>query len=715
MPKRKLITSALPYVNNAPHLGNIIGCVLSADVFARFCRSRGYETLYVCGTDGYGTATETKAKKEGTTPEAICQRFHQIHESVYRYFNIQFDAFGKTFAPQHTQTVQHMYHALKAADAFVEKEKDAPFCNDCDKFLADRFVEGVCPHCGYEHARGDQCESCGKLLNPEDLKQPSCAICTTPPEMKSTKHLYLDLEKLSPKLEKWLESTMGKHGWTLNARTTTQSWLNQGLQPRPITRDLKWGVAVPEAGYEHKVFYVWFDAPLGYISITQSACPDSWQKWWLEPENTELHQFLGKDNIPFHSVMFPSCLMNAQQDWVLPHRLNVTEYLNYENTKFSKSKNVGVFGTDVAELGFPVDFWRFYLLSVRPEKQDANFLWEDFFDKVNNELVDNIGNLVNRVMTFHGTRFSGPLKNVASALTEAQQEFVAHCVDATEKIAVLFEAGELKDALKQTMLLGKAGNKFFHDQQPWQVVKSAPEQACVTTTLILHLLRDLGVLLAPYIPESAQKILAMVGAPAACWSDIGNFSNLAGVSIGSAEILFEKLDVALVERLKAKFSGQSSGMELLDIRVGEILSVQDHPQAAHLYVQQIDVGQARPISVASALKKHFSADELVGKKVLVLVNLAPADLRGVTSEGMVLVAEKRKKLELFEGAAWQVGMACAREGYPSPQTPPAQISFETFSQQPFQVQEGKLMYGVDPVHVDGTPVTTHALQSAKVK
>jgi methionyl-tRNA synthetase len=376
--KRRLITSALPYVNNVPHLGNLIQ-VLSADAFARFCRLRGYETLYICGTDEYGTATENKAAQEGVSPQELCDRYHAIHEAIYRWFTIAFDKFGRTSTPIQTEIVQDIFKKLDAQGFIAEHTIEQLHCEPCGRFLADRYVRGSCPHCGSTDARGDQCEACGKLLDPTELKEPRCARCGATPSLQSTKHLYLDLPRLKDPLEQWIKTASVQGFWAHNAVQMTHAWIRDGLRERAITRDLRWGIPVPKEGYEHKVFYVWFDAPIGYISITGNLGAETtadWRgfvdSWWKNPEAVELYQFIGKDNIPFHTVIFPCSLLGSAAEaeagkWTMLHHISSTEYLNYESGKFSKSKGVGVFGTDVMETGIAPVVWRFYIFYNRPE------------------------------------------------------------------------------------------------------------------------------------------------------------------------------------------------------------------------------------------------------------------------------------------------------------------------------------------------------------
>jgi methionyl-tRNA synthetase len=436
-----LVTSALPYVNNVPHLGNIIGCVLSADVYARYCRLRGYNVLYICGTDEYGTATETKALAEGLTPRQICDKYHTIHKQCYEWFGISFDHFGRTSTPLQTQIAQDIFKHCENNDKVLEQDVEQLFCNTDQRFLADRYVTGTCPDCGYEDARGDQCDSCGHLLNATDLVDPKCHICKNTPVVQKSKHLFLDLPALSDELTQFVDTQSVKGRWSQNSISVSQSWLKTGLKPRCITRDLKWGTPVPRPGYENKVFYVWFDAPIGYLSITANYT-SHWQKWWKanlpDSENVELYQFMGKDNIPFHTVIFPSTLLGAgkSEGYTLLHHISTTEYLNYEDGKFSKSRGTGVFGDSVQETQIPVEVWRYYLLANRPELSDSMFTWKDFQAKNNSELLPNIGNFVNRALKFLKNEFNGVVPPIT--LNDTDEKTIGNVLIFCELESLLF-------------------------------------------------------------------------------------------------------------------------------------------------------------------------------------------------------------------------------------------------------------------------------------
>ncbi|EGD75422.1 methionyl-tRNA synthetase [Salpingoeca rosetta] len=420
-----LITSALPYVNNVPHLGNIIGCVLSADVFARFCRLRDYNTLFICGTDEYGTATETKAIAEGLEPKQICDKYHAIHKEVYDWFNISFDYFGRTSTEKQTEVTQEIFWACHKNGFITQKDEEQWYCESCDSFLADRFVEGTCPDCGYTDARGDQCDECGHPLHAHQLKDPRCKYrkdCGKTPQLRTSTHLYLCLDKLQPEMQAYFAQAVEKGVWSANAQDITQSWFDRGLEPRAITRDLKWGTPVPLEGFTDKVFYVWFDATIGYISITANYT-DEWQQWWRNPDDVQLYQFMAKDNVLFHSIIFPSSLIGTRETWTKVNHLSATEYLNYEDRQFSKSRGVGVFGNNAQESGIPADVYRFYLLYIRPETADTHFDWADLIAKHNNELLNNLGNFVHRALTFSAKFFDSKMTQVV--LTDEDKESIA--------------------------------------------------------------------------------------------------------------------------------------------------------------------------------------------------------------------------------------------------------------------------------------------------
>lgn len=564
-----LVTSALPYVNNVPHLGNVIGCVLSADVFARYARIKGYNCIYICGTDEYGTATETKAMEEDPSLyksdvraacAAVCSKYHALHAEVYQWFQIATDHFGRTSTEHQTEIVHEIFADLDKNEMWIEKDVEQLFSPKLDKFLADRFVEGTCPleGCGYEDARGDQCDKCGKLLNAIDLVNPRCKFTGCKPEVRTSRHLFLNLPKLEPKIKEFLSRETVD--WSNNARQIVESWLKKGLEPRCMTRDLKWGIKVPKAGFEHKVFYVWFDAPIGYPSIT-AAYTDQWRQWWFGGDGekkVEYYQFMGKDNVPFHSVMFPSYLIGTGNNWNLVNNIQATEYLNYENGKFSKSRGVVVFGTQAKKTDIPSDVWRFYLIYVRPEVQDTEFQWSDFQAKNNSELLNNLGNFVNRalsfVVKFYGAKvpaaqINGPMRAWAAEVNELLHEYE----DCMEK-------NNQRDGLRTILSISKLGNKLIQVWQPWVKVKSkdakerAEGAACVMLSANLCVL--LSSLLEPFMPSTSSEIARQVNFPRAqIPANFGRFLP-ADHAVKEAVPLFKKISDEEVASYRAQFAGK---------------------------------------------------------------------------------------------------------------------------------------------------------------
>ncbi|KAM3134227.1 hypothetical protein pb186bvf_013647 [Paramecium bursaria] len=509
-PKRKniLITSALPYVNNVPHLGNIIGCVLSADAYARYSRLRGYNTLYVCGTDEYGTATEVKAIQEGMTPQQICDKFHAIHKQCYEWFDIDFDYFGRTSTPIHTEITQDIFNHLHPKFTTL-KTKEQTFCESCQRFLSDRYVTGICPSCAFEDARGDQCDSCQKLLDPTDLIEPKCYICKAAPILKDTTHLYINLPTIQPQLEKWLIEAAEKGKWSQNSIGMSKGWLKMGLLERCITRDLTWGVQVPLEELKKKVFYVWFDAPIGYLSITGNFLKD-WKQWWMN-QDVKLYQFMGKDNVPFHTVIFPSTLLGTGQNYTLLHHISTTEYLNYEDGKFSKSRGVGVFGDNVQQTNIPPEIFRYYLLINRPEKSDSLFTWKDFGDKNNNELLPNLGNLINRTLKFSYEKFDQAVPSDVNVI-DRDVDFIKLFLNKfTNEYLVAFENVEIKNALKIANELSATVNKYLQDEKPWEEQNKVSKRTDTVIFVAINAVRIVSAAYEPFIPSVSAKINFLLG------------------------------------------------------------------------------------------------------------------------------------------------------------------------------------------------------------
>ncbi|CAL4121879.1 unnamed protein product, partial [Meganyctiphanes norvegica] len=556
-----LVTSALPYVNNVPHLGNIIGCVLSADVFARFSRLCGENVLYICGTDEYGTATETKAIAEGLTPQQICDKYHALHDEVYKWFNISFDYFGRTTTDNQTKIAQDIFWKLEQNGKITQESVEQLYCGKCERFLADRFVEGVCPHpgCGYEDARGDQCDGCGKLINATELIKPRCKLCSNTPQIKKSNHLFIDLPKIEGDLKEWIKKASPQ--WTSNAKSICETWLRDGLKPRCITRDLKWGTPVPKEGFKDKVFYVWFDAPIGYVSMTATYTSD-WEKWWKNPQQVEYYEFMAKDNVPFHSVVFPSCQLGTGQDWTKVTHLIATEYLNYEEGKFSKSRSVGVFGDQAKDTGIPSDIWRFYLLYVRPEGNDTAFSWTDLQTKNNSELLNNFGNFVNRALKFVYQFYKGIVPDV----NPKDEDFVlmAGVTRELHRYHSSLSSNRQRDGIRHILSMTRLGNQYIQDNEPFKLIKPdrSPEEQNRGATVIaiaVNLVALVALVLEPYMPETSKRILSTINLPSLENIQLPkNFTQLipAKHTISQPEPLIRKLTDEEIEQLKSKFAGQ---------------------------------------------------------------------------------------------------------------------------------------------------------------
>ncbi|XP_037819118.1 methionine--tRNA ligase, cytoplasmic [Lucilia sericata] len=555
-----LVTSALPYVNNVPHLGNIIGCVLSADIFARYSRAAGYNTLYISGTDEYGTATENKALAENLTPREICDKYFELHNAIYRWFGIGFDYFGRTTTQEQTEIVQEAFKDVYDNGYILTESVEQLLCQKCDRFLADRFVEGTCPHpgCGYEDARGDQCDKCGKLVNATELIRPRCKVCNTAPVVRSSDQLFLDLPKIENKLREWVDHS--ENGWTNNARVITRAWLREGLKPRCITRDLKWGIPVPHKGFENKVFYVWFDAPFGYVSMTKRYSKE-FKQWW-QPEKgveVELFQFMAKDNVPFHSVVWPSALLAINKGNTLASHIMATEYLNYEDGKFSKSRGIGVFGNDAQDTGIPADVWRFYLASARPEGQDSSFSWNDLAARNNSELLNNLGNFVNRALVFCEKNFNGVVP--AMNLTNDEHVLLALINRELRGYVNSLEKARLRDGIRHMLSISRHGNGYMQSQQPWVLLKGNDEQKSRAATIIgmcCNIACLLANLIFPYMPTTARTMFEQLNAKQTQLNVEKPFTSIllpSGHKIGKPAPLFAKLEQSFIDEMKKKYAG----------------------------------------------------------------------------------------------------------------------------------------------------------------
>lgn len=630
---KHIVTSALPYVNNVPHLGHLISSILPADVYHRFLLSKGEDSIYICGTDEHGTPTEVAAIKEGLTPKQLADKYHKIHKELYEWFGIGFTRFGRTSTKENIETTQHIFKKLYDGGYIFESVLKLPYCPKCKRFLPDRYVEGICPRCGGK-ARGDQCDSCGFLLDPAELKEPYCVICKTTPGMRESKHLFLDLPKFAPRLKKWLDC---KKDWQPNVRNWALSLL-EGLKPRCITRDLKWGVPVPLKGYEDKVFYVWFDAPIGYISITREKLKD-WKKWWTD-EKTNLVHFMGKDNIPFHTIIWPSMLLGSG-GFVLPSCVKGSEFLNWEGQKFSKSKGVGLFLDGVTKLRFSPDTWRYLLMSTYPETRDADFTWDEFAKRVNDELNDVLGNFAHRTLTFVNAQFKGEVP-APGKYTEADKRVLKLIEESPKKTGKLLEEIKLRDALTEIMSLARSGNQYLNAEEPWKNKNRAPTVLYAAT----NLLASISVLLLPYLPETSKKLQGFLKVKEGKWQNAGKLLVKGGHKIEKPAPLFSKIDEKELAALKKKGAAGEKPKTVsygeftnLGIRIGRVISAEKIPGSGKLLKLVVDTGETR--TIVAGLAEQYKTGELIGKKVAVVTNLEPRVIMGVESQGMILAAGEK--------------------------------------------------------------------------
>lgn len=571
--KNILITSALPYVNNVPHLGNIVGSVLSADVFSRYNKARGRPTLFVCGTDEYGTATETKALEEKMTPRQLCDKYNKLHTEIYEWFNIGFDIFGRTSTQEQTDITQNIFRKLYEHGNLVERTSLQPYCmgeGDTEHgFLADRFIEGICPKCGFDDARGDQCDRCGSVdYEALDLKNAHCKIHSKAQlNPRETKHIHIRLDKLQPAIETWYGSAHVNGFWSKNGQIITKSWLKEGLRDRGITRDLRWGTPIPldvfekeedREVYKEKVFYVWFDACIGYVSITANYTSD-WEQWWRNPDDVRLYQFMGKDNVPFHSVIFPGSQLGTGEKWTMLHHLSTTEYLNYEDGKFSKSRGVGVFGNNAKDTGVAADVWRYYLLKQRPETSDSQFEWRDFIARNNNELLAKLGNFVNRIIKLVNSKlYDSTIPDYIDAASNSKFDGVKLTInELLQRYLELLEGVRLKEGLQAAMDVAQEGNNFIQTNHlDNKLVSNEPEHAAAVIGIAVNIIYLCGSLFEPYLPATSKSILEQLNAPFLTIPDHWTGNDIKpGHRILKARHLFTMIDAKKEQEWRDMYGG----------------------------------------------------------------------------------------------------------------------------------------------------------------
>ena len=651
--KRTLITTALPYANGPVHIGHLAGVYVPADIYARYMRLRGQEVLMIGGSDEHGVPITIKARNEGVTPQDIVDRYHKIIKDSFEEFGISFDIYGRTTSETHGRVASDFFRRLYDKGEFVEKTSMQLYDEEAGQFLADRYVTGKCPHCGAEGAYGDQCEACGTSLNATDLIDPKSAITGSVPVMRETKHYYLPLDKWQPALEKWILE--GHKEWKTNVYGQCKSWLDLGLQPRAVSRDLDWGIPVPVEGAEGKVLYVWFDAPIGYISNTIDLVGDDYTKWWKDPETRMLH-FIGKDNIVFHCIVFPSMLM-ADGSYNLPDNVPANEFLNLEDDKISTSRNWAVWLHEYLR-DFPgkQDVLRYVLTANAPETKDNNFTWADFQQRNNSELVAILGNFVNRAVVLTHKYFGGILPEAHPG--EKEKEVQAEIIDLKAKITEALDNFHFREALKLAMDMARAGNRYLQETEPWKLAKTDMERTATILNTAIQICANLAIVFEPFLPFMSEKLLGMLGGDKITWDMLGCFDLVpAGARIGEPVLLFEKiedetiqaqvqklLDTKKANELKAwhpepvKADCSYEDFEKVDIRVGRILECSKVKKSKKLLQFLIDDGMEKRTILSGIAQSYEDPSVLVGKEVCFIANFPPRKMMGIESQGMILSA-----------------------------------------------------------------------------
>ncbi|AMM52712.1 methionyl-tRNA synthetase [Rufibacter sp. DG15C] len=653
-PKRYTITAALPYANGPVHIGHLAGVYIPADVYSRYLRSRGRDVKFVCGSDEHGVPITIRAKKEGITPQQAVDKYHELIKKSFADFNISFDVYSRTSSKTHAETASNFFKKLYEEGKFIEQTTQQYFDEKAQQFLADRYIVGTCPKCGNDGAYGDQCESCGTSLSATDLINPKSTLSGEQPVMRETKHWYLPLDQYEPWLREWIVEGH-KNDWKTNVYGQCKSWIDQGLQPRAVTRDLDWGVPVPVEGAEGKVLYVWFDAPIGYISATKDLTPD-WELYWKDQE-TKLVHFIGKDNIVFHCIIFPA-MLKAHGDYVLPDNVPANEFLNLEGDKISTSRNWAVWLHEYLEdLPGKADVLRYVLCANAPETKDNDFTWKDFQARNNNELLAIFGNFINRAVVLTHKYYHGAIPQ-RGELTDFDQEVLANLAAFPEKIAASLEQYRFKEALGELMNLARLGNKYLADTEPWKLFKSDPVRVETIMNIALQISASLTILSEPFLPETATKLANMLQYTPGKWDQAGSPDLLpAGHVIGEAALLFEKIEDAVMEAQVQKLLDTKKANEIanavaapakeditfddfskIDIRVGTILEAEKVAKTKKLLKLKVDTGLDQR-TIVSGIAEHFNPEDIIGQQVSVLVNLAPREIKGILSQGMLLMAE----------------------------------------------------------------------------
>lgn len=651
---RTLVTAALPYANGGVHIGHLAGVYVPADIYVRYLRLKKKDVLFICGSDEHGVPVTIRARKEGCTPQQVVDRYNKIIKASFEGFGISFDFFGRTTSEVHRKTASDFFRTLYDKGEFVEQESEQYYDEEAHTFLADRYITGECPHCHAEGAYGDQCEKCGTALSPTELINPRSTVSGSKPVLRKTKHWYLPLDKHQQWLEPWI--TEQHKEWRSNVMGQCKSWFDMGLKPRAVSRDLDWGIPVPVEGADGKVLYVWFDAPIGYISNTKELLPNDWEKWWKSPDTRLIH-FIGKDNIVFHCIVFPA-MLKAEGSYILPDNVPANEFLNLEDDKISTSRNWAVWLDEyLRDLPGKQDVLRYVLTANAPETKDNNFTWKDFQARNNNELVAVYGNFVNRALQLTKKYYNGIVPE-AGTLTDYDQQTIAEFKDVKAEVERLIENFRFRDAQKEAMNLARIGNKYLADSEPWKVIKTDPERVKTILNLSLQLVANLGIAFEPFLPFSSKKLRDMLRIDEVEWNRLGATDLLpAGHELGEPALLFEKIEDAVVEAqvqklLDTKKANEAAAFkpadikpeasfddfEKLDIRVGHIKDCQKVKKSKKLLQFTIDDGTGTDRTILSGIAQYYEPEQLIGKDVLFVANFAPRKMMGIESQGMILSA-----------------------------------------------------------------------------
>jgi methionine--tRNA ligase len=652
--KRTTVTAALPYANGGVHIGHLAGVYIPADIYVRYLRLKGEEVAFICGSDEHGVPITIRAKKEGITPQDVVDRYHQLIKDSFSDFGISFDIYSRTTSETHKQTASDFFKHLLDNNKLQEGETEQLYDEEAHQFLADRYITGECPHCHNQGAYGDQCESCGRDLSPTELINPKSTISGSTPVLRKTKNWYLPLNDYQAWLKEWILE--GHKEWRANVYGQCKSWLDLDLQPRAMTRDLDWGIPVPVEGAEGKVLYVWFDAPIGYISNTKELYPNDWKKWWQDPE-TRLVHFIGKDNIVFHCIIFPS-MLKAHGDYILPENVPANEFLNLEDNKISTSRNWAIWLHEyLQELPNKQDVLRYVLTANAPETKDNNFTWKDYQERNNNELVAVYGNFVNRALQLTKKYFNGVVP-ACDELLDIDKEVFNELKGVKEKVETLLNNYKFRDAQREVINIARIGNKYMTDCEPWKLWKTEPQRVETILYVCLQLVANLAIAFEPFLPFSSKKLRQLIHIENADWSKLGATDLLTqGYQLAEPELLFEKIEDETIafqlEKLdnikkaneQANYKAKPikpvvsyEDFEKLDIRVGKVLTCEKVKKANKLLKFTLDDGSGKERTIVSGIAKFYEPEELVGKSVLFIANFEPRKLMGITSEGMILSA-----------------------------------------------------------------------------